>query len=165
MGTFHLALANYIGQAGHPVGIDRTKGEAPWNNPIYSYQVTSLQDAGSDGHLIYKKIVATLTYSFYGSDADTQTDSETGDVRGNLKEEMNLEYVLALDKKGRIVGGTALSDAGYFLWIPLYPVQGKADGSAPGNPHVDVRKVIALARASANPKAQRRFDEGIVNPR
>ena len=34
MGTFHLTLANYIGQAGHAVAIDRVKGREAWNNPI-----------------------------------------------------------------------------------------------------------------------------------
>jgi len=162
MGTFHLALANYIGAAGHPVGIDRTKGQAPWNNPIYAYEVTSIQDAGDAAHVHYKTVETTVTYSFYGSDSGSQTDQETGDVQGNAKEAMNLRYTLALDDNGKIIGGTALGDSGYFLWIPLYAVQGKEDGSAPGNPYVDVKKVIALARASALPAVQKKFDEATI---
>jgi hypothetical protein len=162
MGTFHLALANYIGQAGHPVGIDRTKGLAPWNNPIYTYEVTSIRDAGDGDHVHYKTVETTVTYSFYGSDSGNQTDQETGEVRGNAKEAMNLRYTLALDDNGQIIGGTALSDSGYFLWIPLYAVQGKQDGSVPGNPHIDVKKVIALARASALPEVQKKFDEATI---
>jgi hypothetical protein len=164
MGTFHLALANYIGQAGHPIGIDRTKGQAAWNNPIYSYEVTSIRDAGDGAHIHYKTVETTVTFSFYGSDFGTQTDQETGEVHGNTKETMGLRYTLALDDNGKIIGGTALSDSGYFLWIPLYPVQAKEDGSAPGNPHVDVKKVIALARASAIPEVQKKFDEATIRP-
>lgn len=165
MGTFHLTLANYIGRAGHPIGFDRTKGEAPWNNPIYAYEVTSIQDAGQGDHVQYKTVETTITYSFYGSDAGRQTDLESGDVRGNEKQAMALRYTLALDDEGRIVGGTSHGDSGYFLWLPLYAVQAKSDGSAPGNPHVDVRKVIALARASALPEAQKKFDEATIGPR
>ena len=134
MGTFHLALANYIGNAGHSVGFDRTKGRAPWNNPIYAYEVTSIRDAGSSNHLHYKTVDLTLTYSFYGSDQGQQTDTQTGEIRGNQKQQMALRYNLALDDEGRIVGGQALTYNGYFLWIPLYPVQGTADGKSPGTP-------------------------------
>jgi len=165
MGTFHLTLGNYIGRAGCPIGFDRTKGEAPWNNPIYAYEVTSLEDAGQGDNIHYKNVETTITYSFYGSDTAQQTDVATGEVRGNEKQSMVLRYTLGLDNEGRIVGGTAHSDCGYFLWLPLYAVQGKADGSAPGNPHVDVKKVIALARASALPEAQKKFDEVTIGPR
>ena len=164
MGTFHLALANYIGQAGHPIGIDRTKGQAAWNNPIYAYEVTSIRDAGNGDHVHYKTVETTVTYSFYGSDSGSQTDHETGDVRGNTKQTMDFRYTLALDDDGKIIGGTALSDSGYFLWIPLYAVQGKQDGSTPGNPYVDVKKVIALARASALPEVQKKFDKAAIGP-
>jgi hypothetical protein len=164
MGTFHLALANYVGRANHPIGIDRTKGQAAWNNPIYSYEVVSVGDAGSADHVHYKTLETNVTYSFYSPDAGSQTDPASGEVRGNQKQTMVLRYTLGLDDKGRIVGGTALSDSGYFLWLPLYAVQGKADGSAPGNPHLDVRKVIALARAAADCDTQKKFDQATIGP-
>ena len=164
MGTFHLALANYIGRAGHPIGIDRTKGQAAWNNPIYAYEVTSVRDAGDGNHVHYKTVETTVIFSFYGSDSGTQTDQETGEVSGNTKQTMDFRYTLALDDKGKIVGGTALSNSGYFLWIPLHAIQGKQDGSAPGNPYVDVKKVIALAKASSLPEVQKKFDEATIGP-
>jgi hypothetical protein len=165
MGTFHLALANYIGAAGHPIGFDRTKGRAPWNNPIYAYEVTSIRDAGGSDHLHYKTVDLTLTYSFYGSDQGQQTDTQTGEIRGNQKQQMALRYNVALDDDARIVGGQALTYNGYFLWIPLYPVQGTADGKLPGNPYLDVKKVLALARASALPETQKKFDEANIGPK
>lgn len=164
MGTFHLTLANYIGQAGHPIGIDRTKGRAPWNNAIYSYQVDSIHDAGQGEHLHYKLVDATITYSYYSSDVGRQTDAESGEVRANQRQSMALRYTLGVDDEGRIVGGTALTDSGYFLWLPLYAVQARPDGSTPGNPHLDVRKVLALARASADPQTQKKFDEATIGP-
>lgn len=165
MGTFHLVLANYIGKAGHPIGFDRTKGSAPWNNPIYSYEVTSMRDAGEANHLHYKTVEAKITYTFYGTDGGRQSDAQTGEIRGNAKQSMPLRYTLALDDEGRIVGGKALNNTGYFLWLPLYAVQAKADGSTPGNPHVDVKKVIALARASAMPEIQSKFDAETIGPK
>jgi hypothetical protein len=164
MGTFHLALANYIGRAGHPIGIDLTKGQVAWNNPIYAYQVTSISDAGHGNHVHYKTLETTITYTYYGSDSASQTDQATGEVRGNMSQTMALRYTLALDDDGQIIGGAALSDCGYFLWIPLHAVQGKADGSAPGNPHIDVKKVIALARKSALPTVQKKFDGAAISP-
>ena len=137
---------------------------APWNNPIYAYEVNSIRDAGSSDHLRYKTVDLTLTYSFYGSDQGQQTDTQTGEIRGNQKQQMAFRYSLALDDDGRIVGGQALTYNGYFLWIPLYPVQGTANGKWPGNPYIDVKHVLALARASALPETQKKFDAAEYRP-
>jgi len=165
MGTFHLTLANYVGQAGCPVGMDRTKGQVAWNNPVYAYKVNSIDDAGTADGLQYKTVQTTVTYSYYGSDAQRQTDSETGERVGNRRQSMTFRYTLALDDQGHIVGGRALSSSGHFLWIPLYAPQATRDGSVPGNPYVDVEKVIALARKSALPDAQAKFDAATIGPR
>ena len=77
---------------------------------------------------------------------------------------MTFRYTLALDNEGRIIGGRALSSSGHFLWIPLYAVQGREDGSVPGNPYIAVRKVIALARASALAEVQKKYDEATIGP-
>jgi len=159
MGTFHLALANYIGQAGHPVGIDRTKGLVTWNNPIYEYHVSSIRDAGRYGDIQYKEVNTKITYTWYANDQMNQTDSQTGEREGHLSRSMSIRYYLELDAGGKIVGGRALSHAGHFLWIPLFAVQGIADQSSPGNPHLDVQKVIALARQSARPDVQEKYDQ------
>ncbi|MEO8493701.1 MAG: hypothetical protein ABI614_01420 [Planctomycetota bacterium] len=159
MGTFHLALANYVGQAETPVGIDRTKGQTSWNNPIFAYKVASVGDAVSKDGVQYQEVVTTVTYSSYGQDHTQQTDRDTGARVGNKTQAMTFRYTLALDDEGRIIGGRSKSDSGHFLWIPLYPVQGTEDGSAPGNPYIDITHVIALARASALPEVQKKYDE------
>jgi hypothetical protein len=164
MGTFHLTLANYIGKAGHPVGFDRTKGQVAWNNPAYVYKVDSIRDAGADATYQYKDVQTTVTYSSYGSDSQRQTDMANAELVGNRKQSMTFRYRLALDGQGRIVGGRAQSGSGHFLWIPLYPAQATANGTVPGNPYVDVKKVIALARASALPELQTRFDAATIGP-
>ncbi|MDA1054921.1 MAG: hypothetical protein O3C40_31240 [Planctomycetota bacterium] len=164
MGTFHLALANYVGQAGCPVGIDRTKGRTSWNNPIYAYRVGLSGDALSKDGVQYQDVATTVTYSFYGLDSTQQTDLDTGARVGNKTQTMTLRYTLALDDEGKIIGGRAKNESGHFLWIPLYPVQGTEDGSAPGNPYIDVRRVIALARASALPRVQQKYDETTIGP-
>jgi hypothetical protein len=163
MGTFHLALANYIGQAGHPVGIDRTKGREAWNNPVYEYQVTSIRDAGRRGDIEYKELITKINYTWYGTtDRVTQTDLETGERRGHQSRSMSIRYQLELDAEGKIVGGRALSHAGHFLWVPLFAVQGVPDQSSPGNPHLDVQKIIALARESALPNIQEKYDRVVI---
>ena len=157
-----LAITNYIGQAGCPIGIDRTKGRVSWNNPIYSYKVNSATDMGTRGAITYKRLNTTLTYSFYGDDNQRQTDAE-GNRVNLVKQSKNYDYVLALDKDGEIVGGKAYSDSGHFLWIGLFAVQASRDQKAPGNPNIDVRRVLALARASAMPEVQKKYDDaGIV---
>jgi hypothetical protein len=165
MGTFHLTLANYVGQAGTPVGMDRSKGQVAWNNPVYAYRVNSVRDAGSGEGLTYKEVETTVTYSYYGTDTSMQTDLDSGDRVGNRKQSMTFRYTLALDDEGRIVGGRALNSSGHFLWIPLYAVQAKPDGSVQGNPYVDVRKVIDLARAASLPDVQAKFDAATIGPR
>ena len=162
MGTFHLALANYIGQAGHPVGIDRTKGREAWNNPVYEYQVTSIRDAGRRGDIEYKELVTKITYTWYGTDRVSQTNPDTGERQGHQSRSMSIRYHLELDSQGKIVGGRALSHAGHFLWVPLFAVQGITDQSSPGNPHLDVQKIIALARASALPDIQEKYDRVVI---
>jgi len=158
MGTFHLALANYIGQAGHPVGIDRTKGRVAWNNPIYEYTVSSIRDAGRRDDIQYKELVTKIAYTWYGTDHTKQTNLETGERQGHQSRSMSIRYYLELDTDGKIVGGRALSHAGHFLWIPLYAVQGIRDQSSPGNPHLNVQQIIALARESALPRIQEKYD-------
>jgi len=164
MGTFHLALANYLGQAGYPLGIDRTKGREAWNNPIYEYQVTSIRDAGRRGDIAYKELVTKITYTWYGSDTVGQTNLETGERQGQQSRSMSIRYYLELDAQGKIVGGRALSHAGHFLWIPLFAVQGIPDQSSPGNPHLDVPKILALARHSALPEIQEQYDRVVIGP-
>ncbi|MDV7396016.1 hypothetical protein RZS08_31785, partial [Arthrospira platensis SPKY1] len=94
MGTFHLALTNYIGQAGHPVGIDRTKGREAWNNPIYEYQVTSNRDAGRRGDIQYKELITRITYTYYRTNQVNHTDPNTGDRQGQLSRTMAVRYYL-----------------------------------------------------------------------
>ena len=162
MGTFHLALANYIGQAGHPIAIDRTRGRVNWNNPIYHYEVTSIRDAGRQGDYHYKDLTTRITYTAYANRQMIQTNRETGERQGQPSQSMVIRYRLTLDSDGHIVGGRALSHAGHFLWIPLYAVQGIRDQTSPGNPHLDVEKVIALARKSALPEIREKYDQVVI---
>ncbi len=164
MGTFHLALTNYIGQAGYPIGIDRTKGREAWNNPIYEYQVTSIRDAGRHGDIAYKELVTKITYTWYGTDSVRQTNPDTGERQGQQSRSLSIRYYLELDPQGKIVGGRALSHAGHFLWLPLFAVQGVRDQTSPGNPHLDVQKVLALARQSALPDVQAKYDRVVIGP-
>lgn len=164
MGTFHLALANYIGQAGHPIGIDRVKGREAWNNPIYEYEATSIRDAGRRGDIEIKELVTKITYTGYGTDRVNQTNPDTGERQGHQSRSMVIRYQLELDAEGKTVGGRALSHAGHSLWIPLFAVQGVPDQSSPGNPHLDVQKIIALARRSALPDIQKKYDRAVIGP-
>ena len=164
MGTFHLTLGNYVGKAKHPVGIDRTKGRVSWNNPIYGYEVKSIKDAGKRGEITLKDIVTTITYTYYGSDRSRQSNSD-GDRVGHARQSLTIRYQLELNADGEIVGGKARTGAGHFLWTPLFAPQATRDGTVPGNPHLDVRKILALARASAHKKVQSKYDLANIGPK
>ena len=41
------------------------------------------------------------------------------------------------------------------LWIPLNPVAGGQPGNERGNPHVDVKEVLAIWRESASPELRK----------
>jgi hypothetical protein len=109
-------------------------------------------------------VVTEIVYTGYGNDQVRQTDPATGERQGHQSRSMRLRYYLELDADGQIVGGRALSHAGHSLWIPLFAVQGVTDQSSPGNPHLEVQKVLALARASALPEIQEKYDQAVIGP-
>ena len=59
-------------------------------------------------------------------------------------------YMLELDEKGEIAGGYFLRDSSRIdmLWVPLLPKPSGEEGNERGNPHVDVRQVLAIWRDS-----------------
>ena len=59
-------------------------------------------------------------------------------------------YSLALDDEGAIVGGSYYNNSSRIdmLWTPLHPVQGGTPGNDRGNPHIDVKEVLAMWRES-----------------
>ncbi len=72
---------------------------------------------------------------------------------------MYFHYVLDLDADGKIVGGRYYGDSARIdmLWTPLKPVEGGEKGNERGNPHVSVKEVLALWRASVSEETRNKW--------
>jgi len=136
-GSLHVALANWIGKGKHPIGMDNTLGREIWNYPIYAYNSSSAKRGERQREV-------KVNVGFVPS-----TDGEYSRAPKQVKF-MYFHYLLDLDPEGKIAGGTYYGDSNRIdlLWTPLQPAQGGQEGNKEGNPHVDVKEVLALWRDS-----------------
>jgi hypothetical protein len=135
----HVVVTNWLGRGSHPIGIETTLGEEKWNYPAYAFSSTS---AKRDEHTIEVKM--NLAYSM--------STRQEFDFAQHIKRIKFFHYKLSLDDDGKIVGGEYYRDSSQMdmLWIPIHPAQGGEEGNKRGNPHVDVKKVLALWRLSVS---------------
>jgi hypothetical protein len=112
-------------------------GEVVFNYPIYAYKTTV-----TDRSERQKEVTMEVTYA-YNSNREV-------DKSPRIAKTMQFHYLLDLDEKGDIVGGTYLSDSRQIdmLWVPLNPPQGGRTGNERGSPYIDVKQVMALWKAS-----------------
>ena len=63
---------------------------------------------------------------------------------------MLFHYVLDVDESGVIRGGRYFGDSQQIdmLWTPLKPTQGGEERNRRGNPHLDIKEVLAIWRES-----------------
>jgi hypothetical protein len=63
---------------------------------------------------------------------------------------MFFHYVLDLDEAGSITGGRFAGDSAQIdmLWTPLQPAQGGQEKNKRGNPHLNIKEVLAIWRDS-----------------
>jgi len=136
-GLLHTVVTNWLGRGKHPLGIDTTVGKEVWNYPMYAFATSSLKR--SDGEVEVKMNAA---YS--------QSTRRELDRSQHLPRVIYLHYTLHLNEAGEIVGGTYFNDSARldFLWAPLHPVQGGEEGNRKGNPHLDMKEVLAMWRES-----------------
>jgi hypothetical protein len=136
-GSFHAVIANWIGRASHPVGMEADPGQEKWNYPIYEYKVSSKE-------LSPTRVEVKMNIGY------------AKDSRGELQESPRIKYTkyfyyaLDLNSDREIVGGYFYRGSSIIdlLWIPLQPKPGGKEGNKRGNPHVDVDKVLAIWRDS-----------------
>lgn len=157
-GTFHVAIANWIGRKGYPVVTDKTVTSQVWNYPAYRYAAqvqkitrqTALQYIGvNSSAYIFNPAAEQFAYVnmtlYY---ANAMPSEPTGNVAPTHTEgTMALQYVLELNAADEIIGGewvgnsqTAHPD---FIWLALEPMQGSGTKYF-GNPNVDVNAVLGM---------------------
>jgi hypothetical protein len=136
-GMFHVTLANWVGLGEHPIGMDNTPGKVVWNYPIYAYSSTSSKRG--------ERQVEVKVNVGYVKPSNREYDKSPR-VTGT----MFFHYTLDLDAEGKITGGRYHGDSNQIdmLWAPRQPVPGGRKGNERGNPHVDVKKVLAIWRES-----------------
>lgn len=136
--VLHLTLANWLGRGSYPVGMETAVGEVVINFPIFAYKsvVTKLSPRETEAR-------TTITYTL-------NVNRETDKSPPKYHRQLYFHYVLDLDEEGNIRGGRYFGDSGQIdmLWVPLKPSQGGSDGNKRGNPHLDVKEVLAIWRES-----------------
>jgi len=134
---FHVMVTNWIGLGKHPIAMDNTLGEEIWNYPIYSYKSSAAKRGD-------RLVEVSTNIGFVNS-----TNREY-DVAPKRYQFLYLHYYLDLDADGRVIGGGYYRDSNRIdlLWVPLQPTPGGQEGNKEGNPHLDVKEVLAIWRDS-----------------
>jgi hypothetical protein len=145
-GTLHVTLGNWVGLGSQPIGVEAALGEVVINYPLYAYKatVTKLSDRQHE-------VKNVITYRMnIGREADKGPDQSRT---------MYFHYVLDTDASGKITGGRYYGDSARvdMLWTPLKPVQGGEKGNERGNPHVNVKEVLAIWRESVSEDLRKKW--------
>lgn len=175
-GTFHVAIANWIGIQKHALIFDTYSKQQIWNYPHYKYSsVVKSIDAGEAMRLItgtkktpysfnpnavdFRSVVTTVYYSeAFGHEMLTSEVASGSRYKTDI-----YNYVIELDSAGKIIGGewynseasqnqkaiSSIQDHPDFVWVALQPDSG--DGSATAaNPNLEPAEVIKLWAESVN---------------
>lgn len=136
-GLLHVSMSNWLGRGSLPVAMDKTLGEEVWNYPLYAYATTARK--------LSDKEVEVKMNAYY-----SQSTRREFDHAQHLRQTIYFHYALKLNDEGAIIGGRYYNDSNRidFLWEPLKPVQGGTEGNKRGNPHLDVKEVLAIWRES-----------------
>jgi hypothetical protein len=136
--VLHLTLSNWIGRGSHPVGMETAVGEVVINFPVFNYKSTLNKSNARE-----TEVRTTITYAL-------NTNRETDKGPPNYHRAMAFHYVLDLDEEGTIRGGRFFGDSQQIdmLWTPLKPAPGGEANNRRGNPHMDIKEVLAIWRES-----------------
>jgi hypothetical protein len=145
--VLHLTLGNWLGRGSHPVGMETAVGEVVINFPVFSYKsiITKLSPRESD-------VKTTITYT-------VNTNRELDKGPANFHKTLYFHYALDLDDSGTIRGGRFFGDSAQIdmLWTPLKPAQGGEEKNRRGNPHLDIKEVLAIWRDSVSEDLRKKW--------
>ena len=158
-GTFHVAIANWIGKARHTLVFDISVGYQVWNYPLYAYSSTittitkadALQRITGNAGGVYKfnpnavKFAYVQTTATYAEALGYEPIGDAGPT--SQPQSKTYYYVLEQNEKDEVVGGewvsTSQTDHPDFVWVAFEPVIGNGSGFF-GNPNVDPEQVVRL---------------------
>jgi len=138
--VFHLSLTNWLGRGSYPIGMETAVGEVVINFPIFSYKTVLNRFA--------PRQVEARTMIGYTVNINREMDKGPA----NYHKQLYFHYVLDLDDTDTIRGGRFYGDSNQIdmLWAPLQPMQGGHEKNKRGNPHLNVKEVLAIWRDSVS---------------
>ncbi|NLF69779.1 MAG: hypothetical protein GX575_12080 [Candidatus Anammoximicrobium sp.] len=145
-GHFHAILANWLGRGAHTLGMEADPSEEKWNYPIYAFSSSSAKRSP-------QRVEVKLNLAYI---KDSNGEYQVSPRYRRVK---SFHYDLYLNAAGEIIGGKWYNDSALIdmLWLPLRPKQGRQKGNESGSPYVDVNKVLAIWRQSADPEERERW--------
>ncbi len=143
----HLVLTNWIGRGSHPLGMETAVGEVVINFPVYNYKSVVKNRSPREND-----VQTWITYTL-------NTNRETDKSPANFNRQLYFHYVLDTDETGSITGGRFHGDSGQIdmLWAPRQPYQGGHEHNKRGNPHLDVKEVLAIWRESVDEDLRKKW--------
>ena len=114
-GALHVILTNEIGKRGHGFVADMTRTKEVWNQPIFGYE---MQELGSAKTKEADHGIRIRTKILYGEELDHSRWEPTVGTTHNKIGSQTVEYILELDRDGKIVGGDWITKKVHpdFLW-------------------------------------------------
>ena len=151
----HVTLANWIGLGSHPVGMEAAMGEVVINYPLYAYKatVTKLSDRQHE--------VKNVDHLPHEHRPRSRQGPRTKAAR------CTSTTCSIINAEGKITGGRYYGDSARdrHALDAAQAGAGGEKGNERGNPHVDVKEVLAIWRESVREDirkqvAERRSDRG-----
>jgi hypothetical protein len=145
--VLHMVLANWIGRGSHPIGMETAIGEVVINFPIFNYKSVVKNRSPRDNEV--------QTWITYTLNVNRELDKQPP----KFHRQLYFHYVLNTNDEGSISGGQYYGDSGQIdmLWTPLQPHQGGQERNKRGNPHLDIKEVLAIWRDSVDEDLRKKW--------
>lgn len=149
--AFHAIIANWLGRARHPLGMEVDPSEEKWNYPVYAYAASFAKHSD-------RRVEVNMNVAY------AKNSCREWDESPRIKRVKFFHYLLDLNDKGEIVSGRFYRDSETIdmLWLPLRPKAPGSEGNERGNPYLDVDEVLAVWRESVPESIRRQW--GSVDP-
>lgn len=143
----HLVLGNWIGRGSHPLGMETAVGEVVINFPVFNYKTVIKNRSPREN-----EVQTWITYTL-------NVNRELDKSPPKFHRQMYFHYTLNTDNEGSITGGQFVADSAQIdmLWTPLQPYPGGHERNKRGNPHVDIKEVLAIWRESVDEDLRKKW--------